>query len=447
MTTPSTRKPNVIWVFGDQHRAQALSHMGDPNVNTPEIDRLSNDGFCSTAAVMGTPLCCPARGSILTGRYPHACVPGHEERLPEGQATIATPFKEAGYHTALFGKRHLDGFKERNGRGAFHTIPPERRGGFDDWVAFENNNSQWDCWVHGHRNGKEVPHYRLPGYETDELTSLLIDHIQQRAKPEASNQPFFTILSVQPPHDPYVAPAQYMARHNPATLLMRPNVPNIKSSIDTARRDLAGYYAMIENLDDNLGRVRAALAATGLAENTHIVFFSDHGDMHGSHGQFRKTSPWEESIRVPFAIGGLQTYGHHRGRTNLLVNHVDIAPTTLGLCGIEKPSWMQGTDFSGWRVKNRPKAAAPDSAFLQLVMATRHQDSTDRPWRGVVTADGWKYVCVQGSPYMLFNLSDDPYEQANHVFNSRYGAQRTKLHERLAQWIADTGDKFELPVV
>ncbi len=94
-----------------------------------------------------------------------------------------------------------------------------------------------------------------------------------------------------------------MARHNPATLQMRPNVPGIASVTSRARRELAGYYAMIENLDDNVGRVRAALDTAGIADETHLVFFSDHGDMHGSHGQFRKTSPWEESIRVPFAIG------------------------------------------------------------------------------------------------------------------------------------------------
>jgi arylsulfatase A-like enzyme len=440
-------QPNVIWIFGDQHRGQALSHMGDPNVNTPEIDRLSNNGFCSTGAVMGCPLCCPARGSILTSRYPHQCVPGHEHALPPGQATLTQPLKDAGYHTALFGKWHVDGFHERNGRAAFHTVPPDRRGGFDDWLGFENNNSQWDAWLHGHRNGKEVPHYRLPGYETDALTSLLIDHIHQRSQGEAAKQPFFAMLSVQPPHDPYVAPPKYMARHNPATLAMRPNVPDIPSITGKARRELAGYYGMIENLDDNLGRIRVALDEAGIAEHTHLVFFSDHGDMHGSHGQFRKTSPWEESIRVPFAIGGKLTYEFHGGRSNLLVNHVDIAPTTLGLCGINKPDWMQGTDLSGYRVKSRPKATAPDSAYLQLVVPTGHADSTDRAWRGVVTADGWKYVCVEKTPWLLFNLNDDPYEQANHAFNSKYGAERKRLQGRLAQWIADTGDTFELPLL
>src|SRR5260221_9788844 len=132
MPETGSSRPNVIWVFGDQHRGQALSCMGDPNVNTPEIDRLAADGFQSTAAVAGSPLCCAFRGSLLTGQYPHRCVPGHEMPLPPDSKTIAHAFHDAGYRTAYFGKWHVDGFHESAGRAAMHIIPPERRGGFDD---------------------------------------------------------------------------------------------------------------------------------------------------------------------------------------------------------------------------------------------------------------------------------------------------------------------------
>ncbi|MBW3625759.1 MAG: sulfatase, partial [Armatimonadetes bacterium] len=301
----ATDRPNVIWIFGDQHRAQALGCNGDPNLHTPNIDRLAAEGVNFTAAVAGTPLCCPCRGSLLTGRYPHHAVPGHEYPLPDGMPTLAQPFKEAGYRTAYFGKWHLDGFKERQHRAAMHIVPPERRGGFETWVGYENNNSQFDCWVHG-GEGESAFHERLPGYETDALTDLFIAYIKERGEEAARGEgrPFFAALSVQPPHDPYVVPAEWMARHTPPGVILRPNVPNIERVVGQARRELAGYYAMIENLDWNLGRIRAALDAAGLGFNTHIVFFSDHGDMHGSQGQFRKTAPWEEAIRVPFIIGG-----------------------------------------------------------------------------------------------------------------------------------------------
>jgi arylsulfatase A-like enzyme len=439
----------VVWVFGDQHRRQALSCNGDPNARTPNIDNMNAVGFTFTNAVSGFPLCCPFRGSLLSGRYPHHCVPGHEYPLPPGQKTIADAFTDAGYKTAYFGKWHLCGWKESKGRGAMYISKPEQRGGFETWVGYDNNNSQWDSWVHG-GVGKNAFHYRLPGYETDELTNLLIAYLKERGaeQAEGKGKPFFAALSVQPPHDPYIAPEEFMARYNPARLEMRPNMPRITRVEERARREAAGYYAMIENLDHNFGRILKALDGTGLMASTHVVFFSDHGDMHGSHGMFRKTNPYEESIRVPFIIGGeIPRYeGRQIGNSPALLNHVDIAPTTLGLCGIEKPGWMEGYDYSSKRLASRPAAPnEPDSAYLQNVIPTGHGDSINTPYRGIVTRDGWKYVAFSNHSWLLFNLEEDPYEQANLAQNNRYRAERKKLIERLRQWIADTGDDFLLP--
>ena len=448
MSNKETYRPNVLWIFGDQHRAQALGCAGDPNLHTPNIDRLAAEGLWFTGAVSGAPLCSPARGSLLTGVYPHRCVPGHEYPLPEGQPTIASVFRKAGYHTAYFGKWHVDGFHEEGGRrAAMHIVPPERRGDFDDWIGYENNNSQWDCWVHGSA-GEAAFHERLPGYETDSLTDLLLRYLRERGNDRraGTSQPFFAVLSVQPPHDPYVAPSEWMTRHSPAGVVLRPNVPPIPRVVEQARRELAGYYAMIENLDWNLGRVRDTLAEAGLAHDTHIIFFSDHGDLHGSHGQFRKTAPWEEAIRVPFIIGGhVPQYVNYSGRSRAPINHVDVAPTTLGLCGIDPPAWMAGTDYSSYRVPGRPPVNPPDSAYLQIVIPTRHFDSVDRPWRGTVTRDGWKYVALEGQPWLLFNLEEDPYEQNNLAHNTRFATESQRLHARVRAWVGDTGDQFDVP--
>jgi arylsulfatase A-like enzyme len=246
------KRPNVIWILGDQHRGQALSCNGDFNVHTPNIDNLAALGANFTGAVSGFPLCCPFRGSMLTGRYPHKCVPGHEYRLPPDQPTIADVFNEEGYETAYFGKWHLDGFKEKSGRAAMHIVPPERRGGFHEWVGYENNNSQWQTWVHGGAE-EQAFHERLPGYETDELTELFSQYIRKRAGDNNGEhgKPFFAVLSVQPPHNPYVAPASFRQRFNGEGIKLRPNVPGINRIVEQAQRDLTGYYAMIENLDWN----------------------------------------------------------------------------------------------------------------------------------------------------------------------------------------------------
>lgn len=420
-------------------RGQATGFAGDTNVHTPHLDRLAAEGHTFTRAVAGAPLCCPARGSLMTGRYPqYSGVAGHEHPMPTGTPTIAGELTAAGYRTGYFGKWHLDGNRPDIGpdtvgyRSArVRMIPPDRRGGFRDWWAYENNNRPFDCLLH--TNAGQVPagvpvldatdgmeQFRAPGYETDALTDMTIDWIRRQPR----DQPFFAVLSVQPPHDPYVAPAEDMARHNAGEVRLRPNVPPSERVRERARRELSGYYASIERVDHNLGRLRAALAELGLTDDTHIVFLSDHGDMHGSHGQWRKTSPWEESVRVPFIIGGPSRDHQLAHRLDDLVNQVDLAPTTLGLCGLPVPQWMQGTDLSP---RLDRQGTAPESAHIGIPVPTGHRSSVDRLWRGVVTADGWKYVCLEDQPWLLFDLNDDPYELANHGQDPAFHARRDEL--------------------
>lgn len=449
-------RPNMLWIFGDQHRAQALSCMGDPNVSTPHIDSLSPR---PTTAISGCPLCSPFRGSLLTSRYPHECIPGHDRPLPKGSQTIAQTFNEEGYTTAYFGKWHVDGDTHRSEgvRPALQTVARERRGDFDCWIGYENNNSQYDCWVHGHNSaGTEIDRYKLEGYETDALTDLLLDFLSDQADDgRNARHPFFACLSVQPPHGPYVAPPEFTRRFDPENVQLRPNVPNVKRVVDEARQNLAGYYAMIENLDMNVGRVLHRLEETGLEEDTIVIFFSDHGDMHGSHGRILKCVPWEESIRVPFLVrlpNSLESYETPLGNhiRNLPINHVDIAPTTLGLCGIQTPEWMRGSDLSDLfldRTFNQSHSM-PETTFLQLVdpgWTNRFAGDRERPWRGVVTQDGWKYAVLEGQPWLMYNLNEDPYELVNVAMDGRFWKERRRLQDLLQQHLSDTQDQFRLP--
>ncbi len=436
------KRPNVIWVMTDQQPGYMLSCNHDPNVHTPNIDRMAAFGLNFRNAVGGFPLCCPFRGSMLTSVYPHKCVPGHQYQLPPDMPTVAKPFRDAGYHTAYFGKWHLDGFEETlTERAVMHIVPPERRGGFDTWCGFENNNSQYDTWVHG-GEGETAYHYRLEGYETDSLTDLLLEYIDEKKEDE----PFFAVLSVQPPHDPYVAPPEYAGRFNPQQLTLRPNVPAIDSVQKQARQELAGAYAMVENMDANVGRIMDKLKEKGIQDNTYVMFFSDHGDMHGSHGQYRKMTAYGEAVNIPFVMTGIQNvYFHGLGEVPYPINHVDIAPTSLGLCGIEVPDWMEGTDYSGLYLGK--EAEYPHSAYLQSVIPTGHGWSVNKPWRGIVTVDGWKYACFEGCSWLMFNLNEDPYEQMNlaHDNHTLHLAKRRELIAELAGWIEKTGDHFVLP--
>ena len=442
----SALSSNVIWIFGDQHRAQALSVMEDPNVQTPNIDRLA---VSSRTGIAGSPLCSPFRGSLLTSQYPHRCIPGHDIALPNGMPTVATAFSHSGYQTAYIGKWHVDGAVHRlsDTRPAFQYVDPSRRGDFDYWLGYENNNNQYDCWVHGHyEDGTPIDSYKLHGYETDALTDLLIEYLGN----QSLDQPFFVVLSVQPPHSPYIAPPKFMERHRSEAIQLRPNVPSVDRVQQQAQHSLAGYYAMIENLDWNVGRILQTLGNTGLADQTILVFFSDHGDMHGSQARILKCVPWEESIRIPFLVCGS---GIDTGLDDYpeLINHVDIAPTTLGLCGIDAPESMVGVDYSGYFASDRQKPInPPDSAFLQLVdpgWIYGFASDRERPWRGIVTNDGWKYVVLEGQPWLMYNLNDDPYELANLALDGRFKQERQNLQDKLMDWITRTGDMFELPEI
>jgi arylsulfatase A-like enzyme len=444
-------RPNLLWLFGDQHRHQATGYAGDPNLHTPNIDHLSLTGFTSErGAVSGYPLCCPFRGSLLSGVYPHHCVPVHEAPFPAGMKTIAHPFNEAGYDTAWFGKWHVDGCDESRERAAFWVVPPERRGGFQEWVGYENNNSQFDTWVHGGRGETRGP-WKLEGFETDALTNLLIDYLERRTN--QPDQPFFAALSVQPPHWPMQCPPEFV-KFRPGEAATRPNLPPGSAAEHGFHLSAPGYYGMIENWDWNVGRILAALRRLDLAQNTHIVFFADHGDMLGSHGRFGKVLPYEESIRVPFIMGGADFFynglvsgtgptqggaGHPHG--DILINHVDIAPTSLGLCGLAKPDWMEGYDFSFVRRRESAPNDIPDCALLQAIEA-REQSPC---YRGIVTRDGEKYACTASGPWLLFDLRDDPFEMNNLAQVPSKSPQLRRLHRRLAEKLREVGDPFPLP--
>ena len=447
-----TPAPNVVWILCDQLRAQAFSYRGDPNVHTPNIDNLAREGMRFDCALAGTPWCTPFRGALLTGQYPHQVgVPKTPSALDPKYPTLTQAFTAAGYHTAWIGKWHL------HGSNGDPYIPPTHRGGFDYWLGYENNNKQNDTWVHG--SGQEEP-TRLPGYETDSLTDLFLDHLQAHTAPvegKSGYKPFFACLSVQPPHSPYQPPTNppYADQGpSPTDIQFRPNVPPVDWVRDKAALDLAGYYGMIRNIDWNVGRIRNALKEMGVDRETYIVFFADHGDMLGSHAQWEKSSPWEESVRIPFIVartGGPSAM--RTGRCDAVLNHVDIAPTTLGLCGLEKPADMVGYDYSAnclrdgdpaFRAEPDP-ATEPESAYLQQIPRKFHSHSVNKQWRGVVLRDGWKYVCTPGNDWLLHDTRSDPYEMANLVHDVCFEETRQRCLAELRRWIAETGDAFTLP--
>lgn len=450
-----TKRPNIIWFFGDQHRAQATGIAGDPNVKAPNIDQLGRDGVWFRCALSGNPWCTPFRGSLMTGLYPHKTVYETPSRLDPSIATVADAFNEGGYHTAYYGKWHLarpsknDG-PMRNGKRwpVEYFIDKSLRGRFEEWLGYESHSGQYDTVVHGHDDvGNEKEMHPLGKYEPDGLTDLLVSYIHRRAN-SADDQPFFAVCSPQPPHNPYNPPPRYKEMYDRDRLELRPNVPDVGNWHNQSRETLQGYYGSISCIDDNVGRVVEALRETGQYENTYLMFFSDHGDMHGSHGHRMKSVPWEESIRIPFIIGGGAARQAAGRVTDSILNSVDILPTTLGLAGLAPAAPTPGFDFSGYATSDSDPDSLPgepESALCQHLVRKLQRNGMDCTWRGVVTRDGWKYFCTEHASIGMFNLNIDPYEQMNLVYDHGHREKRAELIELLRSWLADVGDSYPLP--
>ena len=352
------RRPNIVFVFSDQHRARTTG-FGGARVHTPVMDRMAAEGVGFDTAVSNIPVCTPWRAALLTGQYP--LTNGlflNDLRLPTDRPTLGTILGAAGYATAYIGKWHLDG----NRRAAF-TPPGPRRQGFQFWAV---GNCTHDYLSSLYYRDSPEPRY-WDGYDAAAQTAMVIDYVKARDR----DRPFALVLSWGPPHNPYRdLPRRYLERYPPAAVEVLPNCP------DPVREDLAGYYAHVTALDEQLGRLEAALAAEGLLEDTIFVYTSDHGDMLGSQGVQRKQHPWDESILVPFLLRCPGQAGRGR-RISFPLNVVDILPTLLGLAGVPIPATVEGRDLSP-AVRGDPFAG--NESALTMCIAP-FAEYVGAPWR------------------------------------------------------------------
>lgn len=327
------KRPNVIFVFADQWRAQATGYAGDPNVQTPNLDALARESVNFSQAVSGCPVCAPYRASLMTGQYPttHG-VFLNDVGLRTDSVKLAEAFAAGGYDTAYIGKWHLDG----QGRSA--PIPASRRMGFRHWKTLECTH---DYHHSAYYEGDATTLSHWEGYDALAQTEAAADFVRKRR----NDSPFLLVLSWGPPHTPYeTAPESFRALYDPAALKLRPNVPPEKAR--EARLALAGCYAHCTALDECVGRLRQVLGEEELEKDTILVFTSDHGDMLGSQGETQKQRPWDESVRVPFLLRAPGVPGFLPGITDAAIDAPDILPTLLSLCGLPVPPMVEGKDFS-----------------------------------------------------------------------------------------------------
>lgn len=420
-----SRPPNVLLIFPDQMRAHALGAMGNPDVHTPRLDRLAAQGILFENTLANSPVCSPARAVMLTGKYAHRNgMVANDLRLRESEVTLAELFADAGYRTGFIGKWHLDGGPRLPG----YVPPGPRRQGFQFWAANECSHRHFD---NTYFRDRPEP-IRMDRFEPEVWTDLALEFLGDVAR---RRQPFFLVIAMGPPHDPYGAPESYMRLYDPARLTMRPNWRPTPGAPGPA--EIAAYYAAVTAIDDQMGRLLEGLDRLGMAEDTIVWFTSDHGDMLGSHGLRLKRKPYEESIRVP---GILRYPARLRAprRERALISHVDFAPTLLALCGLRTPRAMQGTDLS--RIVLGQQREGPASAYFQI-FGPFAPDSVPAGWRGVRT-HRCMYARFRHGPWLLFDLEKDPFELKNLAEDPGAGDLRREMDALLAAWMRRTGDSW-----
>ena len=430
-------KPHVIYILSDEHRGQAMGHTGDPNVRTPWMDRLASEGASFARAYANCPICTPSRGTIFSGRQAHAGPVAYffDVYKPTAPST-ATQLRRDGYHTAYFGKWHCGIVRDQvpesvrsdtTGRfegGSRNRTPESHRAGFQDWYGFENLNQHFNSSIYENESIDPTP---LTGYETDALTERAMEYIRTYGRDE----PLFLVLSVTPPHFPLIVPDEWK-RFDPAALEVRDNYEDSPQM----REHLALYYAMIENLDWNIGRLMECLRDTQGFDDTLTVYTSDHGDYMGSHGAHNtKEHPHEESVRIPAIFHWPQRIPP-QGQVGGLFSLVDLMATTLGLVGSDVPAWQQGTDFAP--ALRGETFTGPEDVLLEMVGSPRWNLSMP-DWRGLVS-DRWKYAFIENRIELVYDLEADPFEQ--HNLATEDPATCARLRDRLLELLRETREPY-----
>ena len=419
MNQVNETSPNVVVLFPDQLRALSLPLFGEQQIETPNIDRLAADSLVLENAISNCPVCTPARAMLLTGRYPQTT--GHlinTTRTRHSEISIGDTFARAGYKTAWVGKWHLHtGLWPALDRMPQHPdwVPEGRdRLGFEFWRAYNQHMVFFDGFVH-----KDDWNYeRWKGYETDGLLNYGFEFMDG-----VGDAPFLLFLSPHPPHyTPFKFAPDHCYERLPKTLYLPANVPQ---PLQSASLDMYRHYlAMILAVDEMLGRLLDYLEQKGLANNTIVLFASDHGTQGGGQGvnPWSKKNPYENSIRIPALLrypGVIEPAVSQR-----MTSMVDFFPTLCGLAGIPVPRSIEGTDLS----EQWADTATDHSAFIMNFSKWFDWFQDGAEWRGVRTQQ-YTYAKWLSGKTELYDLYEDPLQM--HNLAGQVGALEPQLHEML----------------
>jgi len=426
------KRPNILIIYPDQMRADAMGCAGNACIKTPNLDRMALEGARFENAFTSFPLCSPFRASLFTGKYAHSngqCA--NHFPIPLGQDFLPGILRDAGYRTGYIGKWHLDG-----GVKPGFVPPGERRLGFDHFVGFNRGHFYFDSIYY---RDTDQP-FHSPRYEPDYQTDHLLEFMQSCVE-AGDDRPFFAMMCLGPPHGPIIAPQYYQNLYSPDEVPIRPSVPSDPKSQKRARKFLAGYYGLVANVDHNVGRVLDWLDGSGLADDTVVILLSDHGDMAGEHGQYGKKTAHDASMRVPLLVRYPRRFAAGQTVSSLADVSVDTMPTLLELCGLTIPDAVQGTSYLS--LLDGDAQPTRGEVYYEIIMQREGPESVPVPERGVRTRD-WLYVRTENAPTMLFDLRSDPLEMSNLVDDANHRDEAAELDRLLRDHMARTDDDWAI---
>ncbi|HAU37340.1 MAG TPA: arylsulfatase [Phycisphaerales bacterium] len=431
-------KPNLVFVFSDQQRWDTCGCYGQKLDVTPNLDRMAAGGVRFERAFTCQPVCGPARACLQTGKYPTeiGCY-RNDIALPLEEKTLAHHLRAAGYEAGYIGKWHLASTgKEQNYRT--RPVPPERRGGYDFWLAadvLEFTSHSYD----GHMfdgNGQKVvfPEGR---YRPDCLGDYAVEYLRTRK----GDRPFFLFLSFIEPHHqndhnryegPNGSKERFADYETPGDL------------IDTAgdwRENYPDYLGCCHAVDANLGRILDELDRLGIADNTVVLYTSDHGSHFRTRNAEYKRSCHDGCLRIPLVVRGPGFAGGRVARE--MVSLVDLPPTVLAAGGVTPPPTMRGRAVQGlldgsagdWR--NEIFAQISESQVGRALRTERWKYSVRSPdLKGGDAPAAERYA-----DDFLYDLDADPHERTNLLGRPEYRSVADELRARLIERIVQAGEK------
>lgn len=440
-----SKKPNIVFLFSDQQRWDTLGAYGQKLDISPNLDQLAEKGVKFDKAFSCQPVCGPARSCLQTGKY--ATETGCYRNgiaLPKDEKTIAHWAAEAGYQLGYVGKWHLattegDSNEDLGRKFDYKTkpIPLEYRGGWKDyWTASDILEFTSDGFG-GHVFDQNMEKVEFEGYRVDKTADLALDFLEQTKEDE----PFFLFTSFIEPHhqnnmNTYQGPKGSKEKYKDFEI-----PEDLKGKDGDWKENYPDYLGCCASLDHNVGRIIDKLEEMGVAENTVIIYTSDHGSHFKTRNDEYKRSCHESSLHIPLIISG----PGFRDEKNIeeLVSLIDLSPTFLDLAGLEVPDYMQGNSLKSL-VDNRDRNWR-DEVFVQISESQVGRAIRTKRWKYSVQApekDG--FLDADSLIYQddfLYDLKNDPYEKENLIKKEEYREVKNKLRETLKKRIKEVENK------